>query len=52
MRELTYRQKVAKHYDRMYTKKELIWKYIQLAEMYGGLAMEHDDLKKAKGGEQ
>ena len=52
MRELTYRQKVAKHYDRMYTKKDMIWKYIQLAATYEALVIDYNDLKKAKGGEQ
>ena len=44
MAELTYRQKCAQHFDRSYTKKELIWKYIELAEEYEALMNEKDAL--------
>jgi hypothetical protein len=37
MAEKTYRQKCAEHFDRTLTKKELIWKYIQLAEAHDAL---------------
>ena len=37
MTELTYKQKCAKHFDRNYTKKELIWAYIDLAEKFDAL---------------
>lgn len=44
MAELTYKQKCARHFDRTYTKKELIWKYIELAEAYDALMAGHDAL--------
>jgi hypothetical protein len=44
MTELTYSQKCAQHFDRCFTKKELIWKYIELAEKYEALMNEKDAL--------
>jgi hypothetical protein len=40
MAEQTYRQKCAAMLDRLYTKKELIWEYIKLAEKYDALVKE------------
>jgi len=44
MAELTYKQKCARHFDRSYTKKELIWKYIRLAEAFDDLIAEKNAL--------
>ena len=44
MAELTYKQKCARHFDRCWTKKELIWKYIELAEAYDALTAERNAL--------
>jgi len=44
MAELTYKQKCAQHFDRCWTKKELIWKYIELAEAFDALTAERNAL--------
>ena len=40
MEPKTYNQRVAKYLDRLYSKHELIWKYIELANKYDKLVQE------------
>ena len=44
MAELTYKQKCARHFDQCWTKNELIWKYIELAEAFDALTDERNVL--------